>query len=425
MSDASITLDVLKPAAGGRMVARSEKGVVLVSRAIPGERVRARVERVGKGVTFAEAVEVLDASPDRRPTHDDWRCGGQLLAHIEYPRQLQLKGEILSDAFARIAKLPLGFTPAVVGSPERGYRMRARFHAAGGRLGFFREGTHEVCDPACTGQLLDDAVRWVEAAPRLLGRDLMAALMEVELTESVDGRQRACHLSLRAGAQPASYAPLADGLTGLTAQAGDRGRAEVLTGSPMIAELLDDLAPGAGPLRLERQPRAFFQSNRFLLRPLVERVMAAVPRGPVIDLYAGVGLFGLALASAGVGPVTLVEGDGVSGDDLEANARPWDRHAQVVRRDVESFLASPSIRSVKDATVVVDPPRTGLSRDAVAGLCQVAPPAVVYVSCDVATLARDARVLVDAGYTLETLEGLDLFPNTGHVESLAVFRAAS
>jgi tRNA/tmRNA/rRNA uracil-C5-methylase (TrmA/RlmC/RlmD family) len=98
---------------------------------------------------------------------------------------------------------------------------------------------------------------------------------------------------------------------------------------------------------------------------------------------------------------------------------------RVVRRDVESFLASESIRRVKGATVVVDPPRTGLSRDAVAGLLHVAPPAVVYVSCDVATLARDARVLVDAGYTLETLEGLDLFPNTGHVESLALFRRAS
>src|SRR5262245_5984172 len=352
MSDASITLDVLKPAAGGRMVARSEKGVVLVSGAIPGERVRARVERVGKGVTFAEAVEVLDASPDRRPTHDDWRCGGHVLAHVEYARQRQLKGEILADGFARIAKLPLGFTPPVLGSPERGYRMRARLHSAGARLGFYREGTHEVCDPACTGQLSDDAVRWIEAVPRTLRPDVMAGLMEVELAESVDGTQRVCHLSLRANADPASYAGLADGLTGLTAQAADRGRGEVLSGPPMVAESLSDLASGAAPLRLERQPRAFFQSNRFLLRPLVERVIAATPQGPVVDLYAGVGLFGLALASAGCAPVTLVEGDTVSGADLEANARPLGGRVRVVRRDVESFLASESIRRVKGSTVV-------------------------------------------------------------------------
>jgi tRNA/tmRNA/rRNA uracil-C5-methylase (TrmA/RlmC/RlmD family) len=423
MTRGELTLVVLKPAAGGRMLARSTGGIVLVSGAIPGERVRARVERVGKGVTFAEVTEVLVPSPDRRATHADWRCGGQLLAHVAYSRQLQLKGEIVADAFSRIGKLPLPSTPPVLASPEHGYRMRARLHAAGGRLGFYREGTHEVCDPACTGQLGPEALAWIADAGQALRPDALAGISEVELAESIDGRERACHLVLRAGADAVRYGVLAGGLAGLTAQAADRAGASVVAGKAMVADVLDGLGPGASAVRIERQARAFFQSNRFLLRPLVEHVLSTVPRGPVFDFYAGVGLFGLSLAAAGCEPVTLVEGDPVSGTDLETNARPFGARARVVRRDVESFLAGAALPAT-DATVVLDPPRTGLSKLATAGVCRLAAGTVIYVSCDVATLARDARALLDAGYTLERLTGLDLFPNTAHVECVATFRRA-
>ena len=99
-----VTLDIEKPAAGGRMLARHNGQVVLVWGAIPGERVRARVERTGKGVLYAETIEVLSGSPDRRDASADWRCGGNVLAHVTYPRQLQLKADIIRDAFARIAR---------------------------------------------------------------------------------------------------------------------------------------------------------------------------------------------------------------------------------------------------------------------------------------------------------------------------------
>src|SRR6187401_2991820 len=97
-----LTLDIEKPAAGGRMLARHRGQVVLVWGAIPGERVTARVERVGKGVIYADTTEVLTPSPDRRPVAGDWRCGGSVLAFVEYPRQLELKGQIIQDALARI-----------------------------------------------------------------------------------------------------------------------------------------------------------------------------------------------------------------------------------------------------------------------------------------------------------------------------------
>src|SRR5688500_16896397 len=142
----TVTFDVEKPAAGGRMLARHGGQVVLVWGAIPGERVTARVERVSKGVVYAETTEVLTASPDRRAVEADWRCGGNVYAHVAYERQRMLKGQIIQDALGRIGHLPLASPPDVIGSPDEGYRMRARLHAQEGRLGFFREGSHELCE---------------------------------------------------------------------------------------------------------------------------------------------------------------------------------------------------------------------------------------------------------------------------------------
>jgi len=120
--------------------------------------------------------------------------------------------------------------------------------------------------------------------------------------------------------------------------------------------------------------------------------------------------------------VTLVEGDVISGADLEYNARPLSSQVRVERRSVEAFLAGGATRVAE--TVVVDPPRTGLSKEALAGIVRMKSRCIVYVSCDVPTLARDARGLLDAGYGLSRVTALDLFPNTAHVETVAVFSRA-
>jgi tRNA/tmRNA/rRNA uracil-C5-methylase (TrmA/RlmC/RlmD family) len=113
-----------------------------------------------------------------------------------------------------------------------------------------------------------------------------------------------------------------------------------------------------------------------------------------------------------------VEGDAVSGADLERNAEPFGERAQVHRASVEEWLATSPLLPVH--TFIVDPPRTGMSRDAVAGIIGRRPDRVVYVSCDVATLARDVRAFADAGYVVGGLTGFDLFPNTAHVETVVV-----
>jgi 23S rRNA (uracil1939-C5)-methyltransferase len=411
-----LTLDIEKPAAGGRMLARHHGQVVLVWGAIPGERVSARVERVGKGVVYADTTEVIAPSPDRLDDVGDWRCGGNVMSFIAYPRQLQLKGQIIQDALVRIARVPLSAPPSVIGSPQAGYRMRARLHADAGRLGFYREGTHTLCAVAPTRQLAEATNDWLERIGELVDRQTLAGMAALELAENINGDERACHLELQAGTDASPFSALATGLTGLSASRADRVGVEVLAGTPTVKDT-------AGGVVLRRDVRAFFQGNRFLVHRLVEYVSSLVLDGPVVDLYAGVGLFGLSLAAARTSPVIVVEGDPVSGEDLKANAEPLGERVRVERRSVEQFVALARDRSedLTPATMIVDPPRTGMTKEALAGVIGLRPARIVYVSCDVATFARDTRTLLNAGYELGELTGVDLFPNTAHVESIALF----
>ena len=413
-----LTLDIEKPAVGGRMLARHHGQVVLVWGAVPGERVTARVDRTTKSVAFASTIEVLSPSPDRRTVAADPRCGGNVLAHIAYERQRRLKSEIIRDAFVRIGRVALERDPDVIGSPERGYRMRARLHVFNGRLGFYREESHDLCDAVQTGQFTDAAGEWIGAAGEIIRAAGPAGVVGVEVAENISGDERACHLDLREGVNAANYSALANGLVGLSAHTADSPFVKTLAGTPHVTDVLKirDEMPA---LRLARHVRAFFQGNRFLIGALVQHVMALVPAGPVVDLYAGGGLFGLALAAAGADRVTLVEGDPLSGADLQVNAESLRARVRVERTSVEDFLARR--RSAPEETVIVDPPRTGLSREAVAGILALKPDRLVYVSCDVATLARDTRALLDNGYELGPVTALDLFPNTAHVETLTMF----
>jgi tRNA/tmRNA/rRNA uracil-C5-methylase (TrmA/RlmC/RlmD family) len=143
-------LTIERAVAGGRMLARHEGRIVFVRGAIPGERVRTRVEKSTRQAIWADTIEVLEPSADRREPICDAACGGLAYAHIEYARQRELKRDVVADAFRRLARfdVPAGF--AVAGSPERGYRLRARLHVSDGRAGFFREGSHSWCDAAPT-----------------------------------------------------------------------------------------------------------------------------------------------------------------------------------------------------------------------------------------------------------------------------------
>jgi tRNA/tmRNA/rRNA uracil-C5-methylase (TrmA/RlmC/RlmD family) len=405
-----VTID--KPAAGGRMIARHEGQVVFVAGAIPGERVRARIDRVSKHLAFGTTVDVLDPSNDRRAVETDWACGGSFYTHIAYDRQLQLKGEVVQDAFARIGRMPLAAPVSVMPSQEHGYRMRARLHMKNGRFGFFREGTHELCDAAPTRQLLPDSV---DALVRLQSSVQGTHVISCELSENAAATERAALLELASSDAIGPHVEPIEGITGLLFINHQQGHLTVAYGSPYVSDRIEAVD---SPVALSHHVQSFFQGNRYLLSPLVARVLAQVPDGAVTDLYAGVGLFAVCLAARGKTQIAAVEGDRASARDLESNAAPYGPAVHVQHLSVEAYLQRRGLQ--RPDTLLLDPPRTGISQEAMSGILALKAPRVVYLSCDPATLARDVKRFSEVGYHLDHIEAFDLFPNTAHVETLAV-----
>ena len=415
-----IELLVEKPAAGGRMIARHDGQVVFVAGAIPGERVKARVDRVERQLAFATARDVIEPSPDRREPFVDLLCGGCLYSHITYERQLELKAAVIQDAFARLGRITLPGPAMVTASPEREYRMRSRLHVSGGRTGFYREGSHVLCDARSTHQMIEAGLDAADAAAGILHQAGLRA-SSIEISENLNADERVLRVE--------TPVPSESDRDVLTAVAGIPGVSGVILASPagtfergssIVADDLTTLTKNRSSTgRLARHASSFFQANRFLLADLVDAVLDAVAESSsVLDLYAGVGLFAVSLAATGRSGVTAVEGDRSSCADLTRNAAQCGTAVRVVSSSVEDYLAR---THPAPSTVVVDPPRTGMSRRALDSLVRLSAGRIVYVSCDPPTMARDARRLVESHYQLITLRAFDLFPNTPHVESLAVF----
>ena len=406
-----VRLTIERPAAGGRMIARHEGAIVFVAGAIPGETVDAEIEKVQRGTAWAITRQVLEASPDRIEGAVDGACGGAVLAHIHYDRQRALKAAIIDDAFRRLGRVTLEAPVDVTASPVDGYRMRARLHVRAGRIGFFREGTHSLCDARLTRQLRDDSMDAIGALERSLSVLERPTIAEIEWSENIEASERALHLELLPDADPSRLATLTkiEGLTGVTCAPVEHPRTMELWGSPFVTDRVRDAV-------LTRHARSFFQGNRFLLPALVDHVLQLTRRERLLDLYAGVGLFSVAAAAAGHGPITAVEGDRFSAADLKRNATG--RDITVIVGPVEKFLER---AKGSWSTAIVDPPRTGMSKEATLGIIGLRVPRLIYVSCDIATLARDARLLLDAGYRIIGIRAFDLFPNTAHVETVIAF----
>jgi 23S rRNA (uracil1939-C5)-methyltransferase len=419
-----LTLVIERPAAGGRMIARHDGAVVFVAGAIPGETVDAEIERVRGGLGWAVTRGVVEASPDRVADAADPECGGSVLAHVRYERQLAIKREIIEDGLRRIGHLTPPQPIEMIPSPVDGYRMRARLHLRRGRIGFFREGTHELCEPRHARQLLPESVDAVgELAAGLASVDAGLA-GEVDLSENVPANERAFHLHVThggVGGRLGSHLGAIDGFTGGSFSIGGEAKSRELWGSPLVTDTLTLTgAVKPGTMTLVRHARAFFQGNRYLLERLVELVRSAIAPGSVLDLYAGVGLFSISAAMSGLGETLAIEGDEVAAANLRRNAAQCAGKVRVRSESVEDFFAGSHSR-VSPSTVIVDPPRTGISKAAIQGVLRLQAPRLVYVSCDIATLARDARIFRESGYEVDEIRAFDLFPQTAHVETIIGF----
>ncbi|MCR4511843.1 class I SAM-dependent RNA methyltransferase [Aeromicrobium sp. 50.2.37] len=380
---------------GGSCVARLDGQVVFVRHALPGERVSIRVTDRTKRYLRADAVEVLEASPDRVTPPCDLAgvCGGCDFQHVDPDAQLRLLGSVVSEQLQRLAGIEREVHVEAV-SPSLGWRTRVTWSTTpDGRAGLRRHRSHEVvpvehCPIAHPG--LPDVLshRWdapqVEAIVSSKDQQLLVTDATVPKGLRVDGV---------AGTDGARRA----GRTRLTERVEDH----------------DFTVTGSG----------FWQVHPAAARTLVDAVLEAAEARPgdrVADLYAGVGLFTAFLADR-VGPegtVVSVEADTQAARDAR---RSLHRHAQVrlVSATTEQALRhDDELRRGVDL-VVLDPPRTG-ARRAVPDVAGLGARRIVYVACDPAALARDVATFAEHGYRLGSLRAFALFPMTHHVECVAV-----
>jgi len=401
--DALVELEVGPVAHGGHCVARLHGRVVFVRHSLPGERVRARLTESGEGRRFwrADAVEVLEASPDRVPSV--WPAagpggvGGGELAHVAPPAQRAWKAAVLDEQLRRLAHLELDVPVlAAPGDEERdglAYRTRIDLVADGsGRAGMRRFRSHDV--------------QALESMP--LATETIAGLGLFERRWP-------------AGARIEAVAP-----------AGGDEPLVLLDGVPFdLRRGRPDTRPNARSSVHERvgdyvyrvSAAGFWQVHREAPAVLVDAVRAGVGDvvgATVADLYSGAGLFTVPLADA-VGPtgsVVSVEGDERAVRDARRTLHDRD-NVTLHHGDVAQVL-SRADDVVHADVVVLDPPRTGAGRAVVGAVAALRPDRVVYVACDPAALARDIGLLGEAGYRLTRLQGFDLFPHTHHLEAVAV-----
>jgi 23S rRNA (uracil1939-C5)-methyltransferase len=391
---------------GGDAFGRDAAGrMIFVPFALPGERVSAQVIETHAHWCRAWLMEVLEPSADRvtpRCQHYG-ACGGCHYQHVGSPAQAAIKQAILRAQLERLG----GFRdpvvlPAVPSPSAWTYRNHVQFtQAPDGRLGFQASHSHQPL-PIEECYLPEPTIGAIWPALRI---DPIPALERVALRCAGDEAQVIFH----AGDDP--DVELEIDLRASAVWISPSGTHNLAGDSALVFHV------HGRPFRVHAA--SFFQVNSALTPNLVSLVLDGLQLRPgqtVFDLYAGVGLFSAFVAQQGA-QVLAVEQSSSACDDFAFNLDDFDA-VSLYRAAVEQAL--PALPARPNAAIV-DPPRAGLGREVVTALTAHSPARLVYVSCDPSTLARDGRMLADAGYDLEQVTPIDLFPQTFHIESVSVW----
>jgi 23S rRNA (uracil1939-C5)-methyltransferase len=433
-----LTIDRL--AYGGAGVARTETGyVVFVRGAVPGDRVRARIGKSKRSWAEADVIELLEPSPDR--IVPEVPHPGAPWQVLPYERQLEEKGAQVRDALERIGGFDNPPVEPIVPAEQR-LRYRNKLEYSFGEdddgrlvLGFHRPGRFDLIDDVSIDVLASERIDEVREAVKAWCREEGLTAWDRETQTGVlrnlvvrEGR-RTGQVQARIVTSPGSdfrveelaAATPADSFLWTRAEGVAEttrgGRTKALKGPLFLEEEL------AG-LRFRISPDAFFQTNT----EMAERLYGAATefarlsgREKVLDLFCGIGTIAIALAldSAEVWGVELVEeavADAIENARLNGvdNARFFAGDVRLVMRELLERSGSPDV-------VVVDPPRAGLSQKVVRRIIEADAQRIVYVSCNPTTLAPNARQLVDdGGYELRAVRPVDMFPQTPHIECVAL-----
>ncbi len=403
MQGREVEVEATNIAHGGYGVARLDGRVIFVADAIPGERVRARISDDRKPrFWWADTVEVLDASPHRRPhlwpeadvSRDPAeRPGGADFGHIEPAHQRALKAHVITDSLARMARIEREVEVEAVDGPADGggWRTRERLHVADdGTIGPYAARSHRV----------------VPVADLPLGTP--------ELREAAPLRER---MPEHAGGAVEVLAPSVGG-------------ARLILGKQAPTVIRERV----GDREFRVDDAGFWQVHAAAPLTLTRAVQEAIdealfePRAANLDLYGGVGLLAAAVGDrfGSTVRITSVESDPRATEHAQENLADW-LGAQAVTARVERWVRGLADASAAErarlaaATVVLDPPRSGAGREVLEAVTAVGPAQLVYVACDPVAFARDAGVLRELGYELTTLRAFDLFPSTHHVEAVGAF----
>ena len=373
---------------GGEGLARLENVALFIAKTVPGDRVKVIITEAEKNFFRAKVVEILDPSPMRRvaPCLYFGHCGGCQLQHINYFAQLEAKASFIEDSLKRIGRFSLSSRIEVKHAEEFNYRNKVQLKIERStkplQIGFYKAGSHRVCD-------VENCL--------ILANELNQALKVLRNAQD----------EIALSQIPYSKIDLIKGVNGISANQ----KITSLNEDSVYQQVLG--------INYYFEPNCFFQVNQYLLETLVENVVGTRTGKIALDLYAGVGFFALQLAK---------NYQKVMATEVNKTAVKWAKHnvkenninnLEFYDFSTEKWLAKMSRQVIKPDLIILDPPRVGIIKKTLLSIAELQPKEIVYVSCEPTTLARDLRILVDCGYQLNNVVGIDLFPQTYHIETVA------
>ncbi len=432
---------------GGDGLARlpaDEKGrgkAVFVPFVLPEEKVEATLNEQKSGFARAHAEKIIEPSSFRVEALCPYfaRCGGCQYQHTTYEQQLEIKKQILRETLQRTAKLELKDEIQVHPSPPWNYRNRSRFQIRTTpqfAIGYFKFASHEVL-PVEECPISSPLINRGLAVLWHIGKEgeVPSGIVEVEFFANGDDSQLLIEVWCDASARRAAIRGFAEELRGVSPEIvgvvcfrpDESSRSSAPRHQKFLTIGEDHLLYKTEIATLRVSAGSFFQTNRYLINELVNIVTRSQSGNLALDLYAGVGLFSTALRD--MHHTVSVEMSQTSSADLAYNLIS---NGEAVQASTEQYLSGTDHSgrvgkgavlpntSYKPDLAVVDPPRSGLGERVARLLANLGAPRVHYVSCDPATLARDLGVLLSAGYRVEQVHLVDLFPQTFHLETVVL-----
>ncbi len=438
------TISTLDPEGFG--LATHENRQVLVSGALPGEVVRARITHVGARTYFAETVTVLRRAPQRitsPPGSHLPHCDGCPLISLQYPAQLSWKQSRISDVLAQYTSLAAAECGEVIPSPQRlGYRSTAKLVVAGKSadpiIGIYRRNSHDVIDISACPLHHPIINRVVAAAKEAIkkgklpiysprsGNGLLRYLVVrvaphenramVVLVTTERGYNAIHHLTKAIKAAVPEVAVIVENINNSTGNAIFGTRDNFLTPEQALTAVI-------GPVRFTLSPRSFFQVNAGSAGVIYETVRqwaALTGRERVVDLYCGVGGLALFLADKAA-EVIGIETAPSAVADAEENARlNGFTNCRFIAGDASDHLGMLRANRQKVDLITLNPPRKGCDESVLRDAAALAPARMIYVSCSPESLARDLELLFGHGYRTVRVQPVDMFPQTAHLENVVL-----